>query len=69
MKEPYFNGQTAEPIWKIEDLQPVVTQADAAGLQIAIHAIGEYSLLQTTLNSVYSPLRNTFRHGRRGCRI
>ena len=41
MKEPYAQGQGSEPIWSLVELEPVVVQADAAGLQIAIHAIGE----------------------------
>ncbi|MFD9680055.1 amidohydrolase [Rhodococcus sp. NPDC059969] len=41
MKEPYSNGTNAEPIWDLESLIPVVTAADAAGLQIAMHAIGD----------------------------
>lgn len=41
MKEPYADGTNAEPVWDREALIPVVTAADAAGLQIAIHAIGD----------------------------
>lgn len=41
MKEPYADGSSAEPIWDRESLIPVVTAADAAGLQIALHAIGD----------------------------
>ncbi|MDV8008339.1 amidohydrolase [Rhodococcus sp. IEGM 1318] len=41
MKEPYSDGTNAEPIWDLESLIPVVTAADAAGLQIAMHAIGD----------------------------
>lgn len=41
MKEPYADGSTAEPIWDRESLIPVVAAADAAGLQIALHAIGD----------------------------
>jgi predicted amidohydrolase YtcJ len=41
MKEPYSDGTNAEPIWDVESLIPVVTAADAAGLQIAMHAIGD----------------------------
>ncbi len=39
--EPYTTGVNAEPIWDAESLQRVVTAADAAGLQIALHAIGD----------------------------
>lgn len=41
MKEPYANGTNADPVWDREALIPVVAAADAAGLQIAIHAIGD----------------------------
>ncbi|MDN4611533.1 amidohydrolase [Arthrobacter burdickii] len=41
MKEPYFDGTNGDPIWDREALIPVVAAADAAGLQIAIHAIGD----------------------------
>ncbi|MGC5654221.1 amidohydrolase [Kocuria nitroreducens] len=41
MKEPYADGSTCEPIWDRESLTPVVVAADAAGLQIALHAIGD----------------------------
>jgi predicted amidohydrolase YtcJ len=41
MLEPYANGSNADPIWDLDALVPVVTAADAAGLQIAMHAIGD----------------------------
>lgn len=41
MREPYADGTNAGPVWDREALIPVVTAADAAGLQIAIHAIGD----------------------------
>ncbi|GJJ20966.1 amidohydrolase [Mycolicibacterium mageritense] len=41
MKEPYANGSHPEPIWDLESLAPVVAAADAAGLQVAMHAIGD----------------------------
>lgn len=41
MKEPYANGTNADPVWDRETLTPVVAAADAAGLQVAIHAIGD----------------------------
>jgi predicted amidohydrolase YtcJ len=39
--EPYTTGANADPIWDAESLQRVVVAADAAGLQIALHAIGD----------------------------
>lgn len=41
MRHPYADGSNAAPIWPAEQLFPVVTAADAAGLQIAQHAIGD----------------------------
>ncbi|WP_258061973.1 amidohydrolase [Arthrobacter sp. ZGTC412] len=41
MKEPYADGSSCEPIWDRKSLTPVVAAADAAGLQIALHAIGD----------------------------
>lgn len=41
MGAPYADGSNAEPIWPLHDLAPVVAAADAAGLQIAMHAIGD----------------------------
>ncbi|WP_438354847.1 amidohydrolase [Microbacterium sp. CJ88] len=41
MRHPYANGSNAELIWPPAQLQPVVAAADAAGLQIALHAIGD----------------------------
>ncbi|MDI2034903.1 amidohydrolase [Paenarthrobacter nitroguajacolicus] len=38
---PYADGSNAEPIWSLEDLAPVVAAADAAGLKVAMHAIGD----------------------------
>ncbi len=43
MRQPYANGTNADPIWPLERLKPVVAAADAAGLQIAMHAIGDYA--------------------------
>lgn len=41
MRHPYSDGSNAEPIWSPERIEPVVIAADAAGLQIALHAIGD----------------------------
>ncbi|MFK3678745.1 amidohydrolase [Microbacterium sp. NPDC090218] len=41
MGAPYADGTNAGPIWPAERLLPVVAAADAAGLQIALHAIGD----------------------------
>ncbi|MFD6055964.1 amidohydrolase [Agromyces sp. NPDC060279] len=41
LRLPYADGSNAEPIWPLERAKPVVAAADAAGLQIALHAIGD----------------------------
>jgi predicted amidohydrolase YtcJ len=55
MKEPYVDGTLGEPIWDREALIPVVAAADAAGLQIAIHAIGDEAsdIALDTLEAAY----------------
>ncbi|KAI9012466.1 amidohydrolase family protein [Hyaloraphidium curvatum] len=42
--EPYANGSNAEPIWDRESLERVVLAADSAGIQIALHAIGDQAV-------------------------
>lgn len=44
MREPYTNGTNSGPIWPLADLAPVVAAADAAGLQVALHAIGDEAI-------------------------
>jgi predicted amidohydrolase YtcJ len=41
MNQPYADGSQTGPIWAPEQLNPVVAAADAAGLQVALHAIGD----------------------------
>ncbi|PPG35497.1 amidohydrolase [Pseudoclavibacter sp. RFBG4] len=41
MSTPYADGSNADAIWPADRLFPVVAAADAAGLQIAMHAIGD----------------------------
>lgn len=41
MRSPYANGEDAGPIWTFEAARPVVLAADAAGMQLALHAIGD----------------------------
>jgi predicted amidohydrolase YtcJ len=41
MRQPYADGSHADTIWPADRLFPVVAAADAAGLQIALHAIGD----------------------------
>ncbi len=44
---PYANGALPEPIWDADALRPAVAAADAAGLQIAVHAIGDQAVRLT----------------------
>ncbi|KAJ1568711.1 hypothetical protein HK405_014729 [Cladochytrium tenue] len=44
LKEPYNNGNNCGPMWPLDDLIPVVHQADAAGLRCALHAIGDQAV-------------------------
>lgn len=41
VRRPYANGALPDPVWSLDALTPVVAAADAAGLQVAIHAIGD----------------------------
>lgn len=41
MCRPFADGSHPEPIWDEASLVPVLAAADAAGLQIAMHAIGD----------------------------
>ncbi|WP_336662349.1 amidohydrolase [Leucobacter sp. USHLN154] len=41
MRAPYANGALPGPIWEREFALPVAVAADAAGLQFALHAIGD----------------------------
>lgn len=42
LSEPYaHNAHLEVPLWTPEQLEPVVRRADAAGMQIALHAIGD----------------------------
>lgn len=50
MVQPFTNGEPGELIWDQAALDPVVLAADEAGLQIAIHAIGDLAV-RTALNS------------------
>jgi predicted amidohydrolase YtcJ len=41
MIDPYSTGTNCDAIWDEESLTRIVTAADAAGLQVALHAIGD----------------------------
>ena len=60
LSEPYeHNGHAEVPLWTAEQLEPVVKRADEAGLQIALHAIGDATakMVIDTLTKYASPER------------
>lgn len=64
MLSPYTNGTNAEPIWDYDTLAPVVAAADAAGLQIALHAIGDRAV-RTALDALEHAVEANGRRPRR----
>ncbi|UZP34319.1 hypothetical protein NXS19_002135 [Fusarium pseudograminearum] len=44
LSEPYSAAPSPPPFWSREDLEPVVKQAAEAGIQIALHAIGDAAI-------------------------
>ncbi|SDJ48219.1 hypothetical protein SAMN05444157_3578 [Frankineae bacterium MT45] len=42
--KPYADGSLPAPMWDLDELAPVVAAADAAGLQVAMHAIGDEAI-------------------------
>jgi predicted amidohydrolase YtcJ len=45
LSEPYsHDGSGSNPIWTRAELEPVVRRADEAGLQVALHAIGDETI-------------------------
>ncbi|KFY03169.1 hypothetical protein V490_00262 [Pseudogymnoascus sp. VKM F-3557] len=49
--EPYSNGVSCDTLWPAAMLDPVVKKADAAGLQCALHAIGD-GAIRTAIDSL-----------------
>ena len=41
VSRPYVTGIGADPIWSLDELAPVVVEADALGIRVAMHAIGD----------------------------
>jgi predicted amidohydrolase YtcJ len=56
VSEPYTTGALPDPIWDYEALAPVVAAADKAGLQVALHAIGD-AAVHAALNAVENAYR------------
>ncbi|KAJ5766079.1 uncharacterized protein N7511_003695 [Penicillium nucicola] len=44
LSQPYAPADSPPPIWEPENLDQVVKEADSAGLQIALHAIGDAAI-------------------------
>ena len=44
LSRPYTNGDNCGPIWDRDSLFPMIDAADAGGLQVAIHAIGDATI-------------------------
>jgi predicted amidohydrolase YtcJ len=64
MLRPYANGALPPPIWPPSSLGQAVTAADAAGLQIAIHAIGD-AAVRNALDAFEEAARSNGTSGRR----
>ena len=62
--EPYANGENEEPIWDPEALEAVVSRADALGLQVAIHAIGDRAV-RCAIDALESAAQRNGTSGRR----
>jgi hypothetical protein len=56
LSKPYSNGENSGPIWDAEALNPVVAAADAANLQVAIHAIGD-ATITLAVNAIENAMR------------
>ena len=54
--EPYTNEALPDPIWSYDALAPVVAAADKAGLQVALHAIGD-AAVRTALDAIENAYR------------
>ena len=61
---PYANGTHPPAIWEPDALRPAVLAADAAGLQIAIHAIGD-AAIRNALDAFEEAARVNGSSGRR----
>jgi predicted amidohydrolase YtcJ len=64
VSQPYTTGDLPDPIWDLDSLTAVVTEADAAGLQVAMHAIGD-SAVSSALTALERARRTNGTSGRR----
>lgn len=56
VSEPYTTGAMPDPIWDYEALMPVVAAADKAGIQVALHAIGD-AAVRAALDAIENAYR------------
>lgn len=64
LSKPYSNGDNSGPIWDAQALNPVVAAADAAGLQVAIHAIGD-AAVTLAVDAIENAMRSNGSSARR----
>jgi predicted amidohydrolase YtcJ len=58
--EPYDSTASPDPLWTVEMLEPVVDYAEKAGLQCALHAIGDLAI-----HNAINVIEKFGRHGSR----
>lgn len=64
LSKPYTNGSSSDPIWAPEALDAVVEATDAAGLQVAVHAVGDQAI-RNTVDAMEKAMRVNGTSGRR----
>ena len=64
LSKPYTNGSSSDPIWTPDALDAVVEAADAAGLQIAVHAVGDQAI-RNTVDAIEKAMQVNGTSGRR----
>ena len=64
LSQPYVNGTSSDPIWTPESLDAVVRAADAAGLQVAVHAVGDQAI-HNTVDAIEKAMKSNGTSGRR----
>jgi predicted amidohydrolase YtcJ len=64
MVDPFTSGAHPDALWEADALNPVVAAADAAGLQVAMHAIGDRAV-RLALDAVEHAQRTNGTTGRR----
>lgn len=64
LSQPYTDGTNCDPIWPADRLIPMVAAADEAGLQAAIHAIGD-ATIDNAIDAIEDAARVNGTSGRR----